>query len=350
MKPFEKTRIKNLELKNRFIMAAANDNCDEKTRIKRYNKLAKGEVGLIISGGQTLSEIKSWKNVISSVHENGGKIAIQIVNDIGGKFGKDEDVISVSTLDENNVFFKNPYVKFSKHHQATDEEIEKIISSYVDSAILAKKLGADGIEIHSANQSFLMQFLSPLMNFRKDKWGGNLENRTRIHKSIIEAIRDELGDDYPVIIKLGMEDSFERGLKFEDGKKLAKLICSYGYDAIEISQGLQDLNNFSKTPMRIGINKLEDEAYFKNWSIEVKKLIDIPVILTGGLRSYELIDSVLENNEADCIGLCRPLIREPGLVKRWKNQDYRKATCISCNKCITEVLLKGHSLECYLDK
>ncbi|MBN2478778.1 MAG: NADH:flavin oxidoreductase [Parachlamydiales bacterium] len=348
---FENSKINSLLLKNRFIMAAANDNCDTKTRIERFSKVAEGEVGLIISGGQTFDEILSWKDVIEAIHDKGGKIALQIVNDTGGRFGyKDHDEIAVSLLDEEHVFFQNPYVKYSKHHEATQEEIEQIISFYAKAAHLAKSIGSDAIEIHSAHQSFLSHFLSPLMNKRKDKWGGSIENRTRVHFEIIKAIRAKVGNDYPVLIKLGVQDAFTEGLKFEEGKKIALKIAEFGYDALEISQGLQDLNGWQGTCMRTLINSEKDEGYYKDWCIEIKKLVSIPVVITGGLRSFGFIKSIIENNEADFIGLCRPLIREPYLIKRWKNNDLRKAFCISCNKCITELLMKGLPLECYLDK
>lgn len=158
-----------------------------------------------------------------------------------------------------------------------------------------------------------------------------------------------MGKDFPVLIKLGVEDALKGGLKFEEGKEIALLISQYGYDAIEISQGLQDFRSWEGTPMHL-INSIKDEAYFRNWSLEIKKMIKLPIILTGGLRSFELIQSIIENEEADFIGLCRPLIREPGLISRWKNNDRRKAICISCNKCITELLMKDLPLECFLDK
>ncbi len=173
-----------------------------------------------------------------------------------------------------------------------------------------------------------------------------------MHCEIIKAIRAEIGDDFPVIIKLGIQDGVANGLGAEEGKVAAQIIAEAGYDAIEISQGLQDLSSESwdGTPMRSNINKPEDEAYFRDWAREVKQLISKPIILTGGIRSYEVAEKIIANNDADMLGMCRPFIREPELIKRWQNGDHSKATCISCNKCITELLLNGLPLECYLDK
>jgi 2,4-dienoyl-CoA reductase-like NADH-dependent reductase (Old Yellow Enzyme family) len=348
-KLFSSSNIKNLKLKNKFVMAAANDNCDVKTRIDRFSKLAKGDVGLIISGGQSQDEILEWKDVVTAVHDNGGKIALQLVSNIGGRFSVDDDAIAVSKLDENHVFFDNPYIKYCKHHAATEEEIERIILSYGEAAKYAKSINVDAVEIHSAHHNFLSQFLSPLMNKREDKWGGSIENRSRIHKEIYNAIRAVVGGDLPIIIKLGVEDSLAGGLLFDEGKKIASLIYEYGYDAIEVSQGLQDLSDWATTPMRTSINNVSDEAYFRKWCSEIKTIVPIPIIMTGGLRSYGLIEEIINNNEADFIGLCRPLIREPALIKRWKTGDHAKASCISCNQCILQILMRGKPLECFID-
>ncbi len=353
-KLFEKLNINTLVLKNRFILSAA---YGPKEKIESFKNLAKGGVGLIITGGLELNEIGEFKKVIEEVHKLGGKIALQLVSGIGGRFGFDEnalDTIAVSHLDKNNVFF-NPFVKYSRHHDATEEEIERIVDEFVQGAVLAKSIKADAIQIHSAHQSFLLQFLSPITNRRKDRWGGLIENRTRIHKLIYDSIRLKVGDNFPILIKLGVEDGFDEGLKFSEGKKIAELIASYGFDAIEISQGLQniqkimELNDWSGTPMRINLDNIKKEAYFSSWCREIKKLVSVPIIMSGGLKSFEKIAESFQKNEADLFGLCRPLIREPALVKRWESGDLKKASCISCNKCLTEIYLKGNPLECFLD-
>jgi 2,4-dienoyl-CoA reductase-like NADH-dependent reductase (Old Yellow Enzyme family) len=102
--------------------------------------------------------------------------------------------------------------------------------------------------------------------------------------------------------------------------------------------------------MHINIRKQEDEAYYREWCQQIKQIISKPTILTGGLRSIELMGELVQSGVTDCIGMCRPLIREPALIKRWQDGDLRKATCISCNKCLTELLLQGKPLECYLNK
>lgn len=247
-KLFEEFKVNNLTLKNRFVMSAAADNLDNKPdlRIKRFSKLAKGNIGLIISGALTIDEIKNWSEAVKTVHDEGGKIALQIMVRGGPGIApwskSDDDKIAVSVLPKNSIYFHS-FIKYGKHHAATDEELNKIIDMYAKTTEKAKSVGADAVQIHSAHQNFLCQFLSPITNKRTDKWGGSIENRGRIHREIIKAVRRKVGDYFPVLIKLGVEDSFEEGLKFNEGKYVAEIIANSGYDALEISQGLQKLDD-----------------------------------------------------------------------------------------------------------
>lgn len=356
---FKEFTINNLVLKNRFVMAAAADNLEDnhQAQINRFSALAKGQIGLIITGGTRFNEITAWADVIQAVHKNGGKIAIQFVAEGGpGTYGepsdRDQDKIAISVLSEDHIYFKSlsPFISYGKHHAATEAELEEIIDRYAKAAAVIKKIGADAMEVHAAHQNFLSQVLSPLTNTRSDKWGGSIENRTRLHREIYKAIRAEVGSDFPVLMKLGVQDAIAGGLKFVEGKEAAKLLADCGYDALEISQGLQSYLDWSGTPMHTDVHTINDEAYFKDWCQEIRRSISKPTILTGGLRSLELMEQLIHDGVTDCIGICRPFIREPALIKRWQNGDRRKAKCISCNKCITELLLQGKALECYLDK
>jgi len=355
---FQPTKINQLILKNKFIMSAAADLLDNnlEKRIKRFSTLAEDDIGLIISGGMRLPAIDAWKRVVEAVHQHGGKIALQIVSAPGpgiSPWSSNKDAVAVSVLSPDNVFF-NSIIRYNKHHEASEEEIAQIIEDYAQAAEKIAAIGADAMQVHAAHQNFLSQFLSPITNKRTDRWGGSLENRTRLHREIIQAIRAKIGNDFPVLIKLGVEDAFEQGLKFSEGREAAEIIAQSAYDAIEVSQGLQRLNgergDWSGTPMHENIRTLKEEAYFRPWAHEIKKITHKPVILTGGIRSYEVAEEIITNGDADLIGLCRPFIREMDLVLRWEKGDHRKATCISCNKCITEFLIKGKPLDCYLDQ
>lgn len=346
--PFTPFKIGTLEIKNRFIMSAAVDgiasNLD--ARIQRYARLAEGGVGLIIAG-RVLDKNESFEKVVETVHKRGGKIALQILSHMGLGFIPDINSPAASVVPKESPIFSQ-FFFYSKHHEASESEIMDLIDDFVKAARMAKSFGIDAIQVHSAHNSALMQFLTPLINQRNDKWGGSIENRVRIHKEVYRAVRAEVGDKIPIFIKLGVEDPFQGGLKIEEGKIAAMLLAECGYDALEISQGLQDfrdLKTWNGTPLRLGTVKITQEAYFRNWCREIKKTITKPTIMTGGIRSFELVEEIFKNNETDFIGMCRPFIRETGLIKRWKNGDHKKATCISCNKCCLSTI-KGLPLAC----
>jgi len=346
-KLFRPIIINRTRIKNRFAFAAAADHMDKlpDRRIKRFSDLAAGGVGMIISGATTFTDKTNWQQIILAVHANGGNITPQILPQ------RINDAL-VSVLPTENKYFSPLIFPYRKHRAYDDTDIANFISQYAASARTAKALGADGVEVHAAHHSIPATFLSPYTNTRTDKWGGSLENRIRFHKEVYTAIRGAVGADFPIIIKLGVQDMTPDGLKYEEGKLAAIMLAEHGYDAIEVSQGLQyaELNeNLDGLPLRSHILRPEQEAYFRDWSRGVKAAITKPVILTGGIFSFEVAKSIVESGDADMISLCRALIREPGLINRWQQGDVRRATCTACNKCTLELLAKGQPLECFLD-
>jgi len=349
-KPFSPIKIGNLELKNRFLMSAAVDGmaADPHARAQRYAELAAGGVGLIVAG-RVLNKEEEFGRVADAVHECGGRIALQILSHMGLGFDPNVDSPAASVVPGDSDIFSS-YFPYGRHHEASDGEIEDSIASFVKAAKQAKSFGVDAVQVHSAHNSALFQFLTPLINQRKDKWGGPVENRARLHREVYKAVRSEIGQDMPIFIKLGVADVFPNGLKLAEGIAAAKLLAECGYDAIEVSQGLQDfrdLKTMAGTPIRAGAVKISQEGYFRAWCTDVKKAIDKPAIMTGGIRSYELVEEVLSGGETDIIGMCRPFVKEPGLVKRWEEGKRKKASCISCNKCGLG-LMKGLPLACYV--
>ena len=172
-----------------------------------------------------------------------------------------------------------------------------------------------------------------------------MKNRLRIHREIFEAIRREVGDGYPLLIKLGVQDGFPGGLEFGEGLKAAEMVAVQGWDALEISQGLRG-KWYDGTEWRTGIRNVDNEGYFRTWAREIKDKVDVTVIMVGGLRSRGFMEEVLQRGEADLVSLCRPLIRQPDLIGNWANGQTDPATCKSCNKCL-EGLRNGHELRCW---
>lgn len=352
---FQSIQIGKITVKNRFSLGAAIDFMDDnpEARIARFAGFAEGGVGLIVSGATTLADADTWQRVVDAVHERGGLMAIQLIADkIPG--------VLVSHLPEDSPFFTPllPTLAYREDQRGfSEDEILTLIQGYADKAKKVKNIGADAVEIHAAHTSLPSQFLSPVTNRRDDRWGGSVENRARFHSEILKAIRAETGDDFPVIIKLGVEDPavYKEGLTLEDGVKAAIILAECGYDALEISQGLMEFSDcgpggaWSNTPLRTHIRKPEEEAYFRNQSRAVKSCISRPVICTGGMRSFEVMQHVVEGQYADMVGLCRPLICEPALIKHFFEGDLRRAACISCNHCALEGQ-KRLPLQCVLNK
>jgi 2,4-dienoyl-CoA reductase-like NADH-dependent reductase (Old Yellow Enzyme family) len=171
-----------------------------------------------------------------------------------------------------------------------------------------------------------------------------LENRLRIHREIYREIRQKVGEDYPVLVKIGVQDGFPGGLEFSEGKLASKYLAESGFDALEISLGLRGTGE-ENTEFRTKISVIDREAYFRHWCLQIKNQVDVPIMMVGGLRTFGLMEEIIRNKEADLISLSRPLIREPGIINDWKRGDRHRAECISCNQCF-EGLLRRETLRC----
>lgn len=363
---FTPIRIRNMEVKNRFMRSATGDRLGEGTgfpserQVRFYAEIAAGGIGLIVSG-QTAAHpsgksyfsqnsldrdehIPRFKSLTAAVHEKGAKIAVQL-NHSGREAAKyrnpmNEEAIAPSSV-ENDPFFTG------KYRPMTEAEIWEVIHGFGDAARRAREAGFDSVQLHGAHAYLLMQFLSPFTNRRRDEWGGSLENRLRFHKEIYFDVRRKAGDDYPLLVKLGVEDGFPGGLEFREGLQAAKALAELGFDSLEISGGLRG-KRFEGTEFRTNITP-EREGYYRAWCREVKRQISGPVAMVGGLRSIPLMEEVIRKGETDLVSLCRPLIREPGLIRRWAADPSYLPACISCNKCL-ESLFKGVPLHCAFQK
>ena len=348
---FQKTKIGSLELKNRFIRSATwegmceNDTVTEKL-IKLYENLAKNEISLIITGfSHVLKDANSnpgqmgvydekfipqLKKLTDAVHKYNGKICVQLVH-CGGQAVKPEAPSSV----------KAPFYK-TIPQELTVKRILEIEDAFQKATEIAIKANFDAIQIHAAHGYLISQFLSPVANKRNDKYGGTIENRARFLVEIYEKIRNITGKDFPVLIKINCRDFFDNGLTEYESLQVVKLLEKMGLDAVEISGGMRGAK---KTPIIPGIDSEDKEAYWKDYAKMFKDELKIPVILVGGLRSLNVIEKLYKENYADFFSFSRPLIKEPGIIKRWKEGNLEKSKCISCNKCFIPAR-KGEGIKC----
>jgi len=328
--------------------------------LELYADLARGGVGLIITGFQYVlpngiaivyqlgnyddSQIEGLTRMVSAIHAENGKVAAQIAHTgtkadpklfpgPGSIWGPSvvTDPLSGNTAKEMSV-----------------AEITQLVEAYAAAASRSKAAGFDAIQLHGAHGYGINQFLSGFFNRRGDGYGGDIKSRYRFLGEVMEAVRGEVGSDFPVLIKLSGHDYYEGGLVPDESLYVARRLADDGIDAIEISGGSRASGeNFS--PSRKKILKEEDEAYLVALAAMVKKAVRVPVMTVGGFRSPGVISDTLSDGKADYIAMCRPFIREPHLINRWKSGDLTKATCISCNGCF-EAATEGNGVYCVVEK
>jgi 2,4-dienoyl-CoA reductase-like NADH-dependent reductase (Old Yellow Enzyme family) len=362
-KLFDKTQINQMELKNRFVRSATweglanpDGSCNQELA-ELMLELAKGQVGLIITSHAYINPtgqagirqlgiysdqlISSYIKIVENVHREGSKIIMQIAH-AGGRASA--QLIKSQPFGPSSLEIKDCMMC----REMTKNEIFQTIGDFKNAAVRAKKADFDGVQIHAAHGYLLSQFLSPFFNKRKDEYGGSIENRARLILEILQAIRSELGKQFAIHIKINSDDFIEGGFAQSEMVQVSAMLESAGIDAIELSGGTSlNISNYSSS--RVGeIDSKEKEVYYRDAAKLYKEKITVPLILVGGIRSYEVANELVEKELADYISLCRPLIREPDLIKRWKRGNTERASCISCNKCFVPTRA-GKGIYCVIE-
>jgi 2,4-dienoyl-CoA reductase-like NADH-dependent reductase (Old Yellow Enzyme family) len=229
----------------------------------------------------------------------------------------------------------------------TPDHIEEVVEAFGLAARRSKQAGFDCVQIHAAHGYLISQFLSPAFNKRRDKYGGGIENRSRIVADVLKRIRDYVGPQYPVMAKINSRDFLPGGLDLGDALRVGKLLKENGADAIELSGGT--IISEEKNPARPLISGEKDDAYFKEAAVAFKETIDLPLILVGGIRSFHVAKTILNAQIAEYISMSRPFIREPDLINRWKSGDLAPSTCLSDNKCFAPAIA-GEGIYCVIEK
>jgi 2,4-dienoyl-CoA reductase-like NADH-dependent reductase (Old Yellow Enzyme family) len=224
------------------------------------------------------------------------------------------------------------------------EDIAGAVSAFARAAGLAKQAGFDAVQIHAAHGFLLSQFLSSAFNKRTDEYGGDLTNRARLLLEVVRSVRETVGPAYPVLIKINSEDFLAGGMSSAEAVEVSWLLEKASIDAIEFSGGTVDSPE-KFLPVRPGLKTPEEEVYYRKAARLYKRKVTIPLMLVGGIRSYEVAEELVRGGTADYISLSRPLICEPGLVKRWREGDRRKSECVSDNACFGPAL-DGTGLYC----
>jgi len=359
---FDETSINGMTLKNRLVRSATWEgmcNTDGKPTeklISYYREMARGGIGLIISGYTFVSpEGKQlpgkmgihtdvfadvMKAMTDAVHEEGGRICIQLVH-AGGQTdaanaGRQPLAPSALKIDQ--------YPELPA--EMTGEDINRVVTAFGDGARRAKAWGFDAVQLHGAHGYLINQFLSPLANKRQDEYGGSVENRCRFLVEVYGAVRSAAGPDFPVMIKLNGSDNLAGGLSLQDAVFAAKTLDKAGIDCIEVSGGTPASGD--QSPARIKIDTPDKEAYNLSLAKQIRAEVNCPIMVVGGFRSFEVAEKTVRES-ANYVSMARPFIREPGLVKRWQDGDRSPAHCISCNGCFKPGLKEG-GIYCVVEK
>lgn len=327
---FKKVKLKNIELKNRFIRSATverisnKDGSASEDLYKLYRNLAEGEVGTIITGytyvdvsdkviphRMSIADdrmIPGYQRICEMLHRNSTHVLMQIG----------------SSKDNNDI------------NSFTKEDIHGLITVMVSGAIRAQKSGFDGIQLLAAHGSLLSRFGAESYNKRYDEYGFP-EGRFNLLLQIFDAIREVLGDKFQIWLKIsctGDEEALKWVWPINDCLELLSILKKRDAGLVEISGGNERAltANHHFFPW-MDIKAYETEAYYRDTAQQLVDHTDIPLALSGGIRSLSTAKELLDDN-ISFISMARPFIAEPDLIKRWRNGDTRASTCISCNKCL----------------
>ncbi|BDV44792.1 NADH-dependent flavin oxidoreductase [Geotalea uraniireducens] len=362
-KVFDETKINHLLIRNRLVRSATwegmcrDDGRPTRKLVEYYRTLARGGVGLLITGyafirrdgrqmpGQLGAHAADFADemhgLAAAVHEEGGKICLQLVHCGGQTVAHAAGAQPVAPMAvQADQFPELP-------RALPVEEIAELVELFAAAARRAKEWGFDAVQLHAAHGFLINQFLSPLTNQRPDRYGGPLENRSRFLLEICQAVRSAVGPDFPLLIKLNGDDNLPGGFGLDDAVQVARMLDDEGIDAIEVSGGTPASGEF--TPVRQEIETREQEAYNLPFAYRIKNVVSCPVMVVGGIRSLDVAEGIIRREEADYISLSRPLIREPNLPRRWQEGNEARARCISCNGCFKPGLSE-HGIYCVVDR
>ncbi len=352
---FSKLRLGNLTLKNRIIfppistnLASVNGEVTDRF-VYHYARRAKGGAALITVENACIdypatmegatqprfddkSFVPGLSYLVEEIHKYGALAFVELTHQ--GLFASHLPVLAPS-----NVSLRPDG---ACPHVLNHQEVEEVADKFAKAALIAKKAGFDGVEIEAAHGLLVNEFLSPIANKRTDDYGGNVENRTRFAKLIIDKIKKTCGGNYTVTARLGVIDYIDGGVTPEkDGVEIAKKFEEYGYAAIHADVGFGDKEK-----------RLEPMAYPQAWRANLAKVlkdggIKIPVIAVGMIREPEIAEKLLEDRIADIVALGRALIADPDWPTKAKygnEKTIRK--CIGCSECIVSRHAAGTVIRC----
>ena len=341
-------------LRNRVIMGSMHTGLED--RFYNYPKLAayfreraRGGVGLIVTGGispnrsgwllpfggtlNSLLDIWNHRRLTRAVHEEGGKIALQILH--SGRYGYQPFVVSASPL-------KSPISMF-RPRALSERGIMRTIGDYVRCARLAKKAGYDGVEIMGSEGYLLNQFLCARTNLRTDRWGGSLENRMRLPVEIVKRVRAALGTDFIIMYRHSLLDLVEGGNTWDDVVAVAKALEQAGASIINTGVGWHE----ARVPT---IVTSVPRAAFRSLAGRLRKELKIPVVASNRINMPAEAEAILADGDADLVSMARPFLADPDFVaKAASGRADEINTCIGCNQACLDHTFANQRASCLVN-
>lgn len=323
--------------KNRLVKSAMSEELAERKyrnpsdqHIELYRRWSASGASLLISGNMMVdrrytaeprnivideaSDAEKFEQLATAGQQNGTHFWVQL-NHPGRQVTK---ISAWQPLSPSEVPMKKGLrLVYNKPKAMTEAQIHEVIGKFATSARLAKAWGFSGVQIHAAHGYLINQFLSPAENTRTDQWGGSLEKRARFLLEVYAAVRAAVGDDFPVGVKLNSADYMKGGFSEQDSMQVVKLLADAGIDLLEISGGTYETPAMVENrPVDHAVAKSTQrrEAYFLSYADQVRKLVNIPLLVTGGFRSARGMNEALASGATDLIGLARPFAVEPNIA------------------------------------
>ena len=386
---FRKQLLNGIEFKNVFIKTAAyegmyDEGLPNQKLLDHHVNLAKGNValttisyGAVSADGRTFRDqmyihsnsISRLAKIAEKVHEAGGKISIQLTH--CGYFSKNTEFkrpIAPSMLFNEYGFMSG--IIFSK--AMTVKDMKRVSDDFADAALKLKNAGFDSVELHMGHGYLLSQFLSPWTNRRKDAYGGIVANRARFPLEVLKNVRDKVGNDFPLLVKLNLSDGFKGGFTLEDCKYVSVELEKQGCSAIVLSGGFTSRTPFYlmrgdvplKGMIKNGTSFAEKATmslfgpliikkypftpnFFLDQAKEIRKVTQMPLVYLGGVDSKEGIIEILDAG-FNFIAIGRPLIHDPNFLLKLEAGEIEKSKCTRCNECIVEMDRGG--VRCVIDE
>ena len=351
---FEPTKIGTLTLKNKLIRGAMGERRSDANGsptpalIRMYEEEAAGGIGMIITGligvlkedhygprfagFYDASQIPAYKAAADAVHRNGGKLCAQISLHSAASQAHVGGLPVASPFDVATM---------------TREDIRRGANAFAQTAVWLRDAGFDAINFHFAHIYLLAQFWAHFHNPRTDEYGGSAENRARFAFEVVEAVRRAVGRDFPLTAKINSNEHFVRpGSSQDETNFYAQGLADRGINAIEIS-GI----GMRAEPIRPNILSREDHNYFSWDARNIARSVNVPMIVTGGIRNVDLAEEAFKHNDKLVgLGLARTILAEPDLPNKWQKDPKHTPLCISCNWCMANLFGENDRALCIFDR